>query len=83
MCAGFKYCCVLFDEYSPTDAAVRRMEYEGYGLADCGSLSAKVDEMDPGDGLAEEVGAETLEFFDGVGCVEGTVWCFVSGAVSR
>jgi hypothetical protein len=34
-------------------------------------LSAQVDESDFGDGLAEEVGAKTLEFFYGVGGVEG------------
>jgi hypothetical protein len=33
-------------------------------------LAAEVDESDLGDWLAEEVGAEALEFVDGVGGVE-------------
>jgi hypothetical protein len=39
-------------------------------------LAAQVDESYFGDWLAEEVGAETLEFFDGVGGVEETVLRF-------
>ena len=46
-------------------------------------LSAKVDKIDLGNGLAEEVGAEALEFFDGVGGVEGTCLSFVFGAEIR
>src|SRR6266496_4855230 len=34
-------------------------------------LAAEVNEVDFVEGLAEEVGAEALEFFDGVGGVEG------------
>ena len=45
--------------------------------------AAEVDEVDSGYGLAEEVGAEALEFFDGVGGVEGTALGFGFGAVSR
>ena len=36
-----------------------------------GALAAEVDQVDFGEGVAEEVGAEALEFFDGVGGVEG------------
>jgi hypothetical protein len=37
-------------------------------------LAAEVDEFDFRDWLAEEVGAEALEFFDGVGGVEEATW---------
>ena len=50
----------------------------------CGSreLTAEVDEVDFGEWLAEEGRAEALEFFDGVGGVEGAGWG-VAGWVLR
>jgi len=47
------------------------------------SLAPKVDEVYFGDRLAEKVGAEALEFFDGVGGVEGAGGFGVAGAIGK